>query len=121
MSAKPSYPKDHYFGRLNQRRSPLPGLQAQLLGRIRRDDRRNMLLSDRHRHLRQQPAEFDRHHAPNQLVSPTDFPEISPPRFEVPAVQLLLKQAIDLALRHTVMPARRLHRFDLSMVNPLLP
>src|SRR3989440_12562292 len=120
LPANPSYPKDHYFRRLNQRCRSFPGLQPQLLGGIRRDDRGNVLLPNRHGHLRQQAAEFDGHYAANQLVSPADLPEISSPRFDVPAIQLLRKQAVYFAFRHAVVPARGLHRFYLSAVNPLL-
>src|SRR6267378_247573 len=64
-----------------------------------------MLLSDRQRDLRQQPADLD---------------QISPPRFDVSALQLLRKQAVDFALRHAMVPAGRFHRLDLSVVDPLL-
>src|SRR5260370_32337014 len=79
-----------------------------------------MLLPDRQGDLRKQPAELDSHDAPDQLVAPADLPKIYTPRFDVPVVQLFGKQAVDLALRHAMMPAGRLHRLDLSVVDPLL-
>src|ERR1700687_5833109 len=79
-----------------------------------------MLLSDRQRDRRQHPPDLDRHHASDQLVSSADLPQTSPPRLDVPALQLLRKQAVDLAFRHTMVPAGRFQRFDLSVVDPLL-
>src|SRR2546428_8685005 len=79
-----------------------------------------MLLADRQRDLCEQPAELDRHHAPDQLVAPADLAKISTPRFDVPVAQLFGKQSVDLALRHAMVAAGRLYRLDLSVVDPLL-
>jgi len=104
---------------IDQRRGPVPELQPQFLRRIRRDDRGNMLLSDRQRDLRQQPAEFDRHHASDQLVAPADLPPISPPRLDVPPLQLLRnRRSISLSGTRWCPPG--VSRLDLSVVDPLL-
>ena len=79
-----------------------------------------MLLADRQRDLCEQPAELDRHHAPDQLVAPADLTKIPTPRFDVPVAQLFGKQSVDLALRHAMVAAGRLYRLDLSVVDPLL-
>src|SRR6266705_1034664 len=115
-----SYSENHHFRRLDQRRRPFARLQAQLFRRVRRNDRGNVLLADRQRDLGQQPAEFERHHATDELVSPADLAKISPPRFNVPALQLPRNQAINLALGHAVVAAGCLHGFNFSVVDPLL-
>src|SRR5207253_838903 len=70
--------------------------------------------------LREQAAEFDAHDAPNQLVSPADLAEISPPRLNITMTELPGKHPVDLAFRQAVMTAGRLHRLDFSVVDPLL-
>src|SRR5258708_28563109 len=83
------------------------------------NDGGNVLLADRQSDLREQPAEFNRHHTSDQLVAPADLAKISPPRFNVSVTQLFRKQAVDIALRHAMVASRCFYRLDLSVIDPL--
>src|ERR1700756_4547796 len=103
-----SHPQNHHFRGLDQCRRPFAGLQPHFLCRVSGDDGSDVLLANRQRHLRKNPAVLDGHHAPNQLIAPTDFAELATPQSDLTALQLLRDQPVDFAFRHAVMSARRL-------------
>src|SRR6266478_3486914 len=115
-----SNPQNHHLGGLHQRRCSLPDFQPHLFGRIGGDDGRDMLLSNRHPNLGQQAAVLHFQHAPNQLIAPADLAEIDPPCFDTAAFQFFRDHAVALTLWNAMMPARRLHGLELSVVDPLL-
>src|SRR6267142_2277466 len=115
-----SYPQNHHFRGLDQRRRALSGLQPHLLSGIRCDDRGDLLFADLQPHLRKQAAVLHIHNTAKQLIPTTNLPKITAPRLNISAFQLFGKQAVDLALRNPVVSARSLGRLKLPAINPLL-
>src|SRR6266403_1586058 len=115
-----SNPQNHYLGRFHESRCSLPDFQPHLFGRIGGDDGRDVLLANRHPNLRQQAAVLHFQNAPNQLIAPADLAEIATPCFDTAAFQFFRDHAVDLTLWNAMMPARRLHGLELSVVDPLL-
>jgi len=120
MMDETSYAKDHYFGGFDERASPFSGLQPHLFGSVGGDECGNLLLADRQPNLGQQTAVLHFQDAPDQLVAAADLAEIHAARFDVAMTQLSWKQAVDFAFGDAVVASRRLHRLDLSVVDPLL-
>src|SRR6267143_197519 len=112
--------QNHHLGRLHQRCCPFSDLQSHLFGCIGGDDRCNMLLPDGHPDLRKQAAVPHFQNAPNQLIATADFAKVPAPCFDAAAFQLFWDQAVNLALRNAMVPARRLNRLELPVVDPLL-
>src|ERR1700683_1154410 len=79
-----------------------------------------MVLADRHGHLGQQAAVFDREHAADQLIATADLAKVSAARLNVSALEVFGDQAVDLAFRYTVMAARCLRGLNFIPVDPLL-
>src|SRR6267142_6181124 len=115
-----SYPQNHHFRGLDQRRRALSGLQPHLLSRIRGDDRGDLLFTNLQSHLREQAAVLHIHNAAKQLIAPAYLSKVTAPRLNISAFQLFGKQAVDLALRDPVVPDRCLGSLELSAIYPLL-
>src|SRR5437899_3200972 len=69
--------KNHDFSGFDQRGGQVAGLQAQFPCRVRRDNRRDALLSDGEFYLGQQSAEFHAHHAADELIPRSARNELS--------------------------------------------
>src|SRR6266404_1972518 len=115
-----SYAQNHYFRRLDQRCRALPGFQAHFFGRVRGDNRGDLLFANLQRDLREQAAVFHVEDAAEQLIAAADFAEIAAPRLNVAAVQLCGNQTVNLALVDPVVSAGSLRGFELATINPLL-
>src|SRR5882724_8978279 len=112
--------QNHHFGRFHESRCSLSDLQPHLFGCIGGDNCRDVLLADRHPNLRQQTAVLYFQHASDQLIAPADLAKIPASCFDAAAFQFFRDHAVDLALRNAMVPSRRLHGLDLSVVDPLL-
>src|ERR1700739_691811 len=115
----PSPPQNHHFGGLDQCRRPFAGLQPHFLGCVSGNDGSDVLLANRQRHLRKNPAVLDGHHAPNQLIAPTDFAKLAAPQSDLTALQFLWNQPVDFAFRHAVMSSWCLRGLYFPAINPL--
>src|SRR2546429_83900 len=104
-----SHAQNHHLRGFDERRSAVARLQAQLFCGIGGDEGSNVLFADGQRHLGEQPAELQSNHAANQLIASANSTEIRSPRGRVAPLEFHRNQAVDFALRNTVVPAGRLH------------
>src|SRR5260370_8110484 len=75
-----SYPQNHPFRGLDQRRRTLSGLQPHLLSGIRGDDRGDLLFANLQSHLPEQAAVLHIHNTAKQFIPPACLPKITTPR-----------------------------------------
>ena len=110
---------DHDFRCLDESSRRLAFLEAHFAHGIRSDQRRDLLSANGEDDLSHQSAGTNVHNATDKLVAAADTAKTRPQLW----TRLLLRsvqQAVNLALRNTVMPARCLNRAQLSLVHPLL-
>jgi hypothetical protein len=113
------YPKNHYLGRFDQGGDGLALLEAHLANRVRSDNGRDALTSDRERHLGHQPLSFDIRDAADQLIPSADFAEIVAPLAHVAGFGCAIKKLVDLLLWNAMVAAGGLNRSNLAFVDPL--
>jgi hypothetical protein len=110
--------QNHYFGRLDECRGSLPGLQLHLASRPRGDNRSNLLAAYRNFHFRHQAAYANRIDSSHQLVPPAH-----PADYKLALLLRLAsrpeQQPIDFALGNTVMSSGGLNTADFLPVDPL--
>ena len=114
-----SYPKNHYLGRFDQRGDGLALLQAHLANRVRSDNGRDALTSNRERHLGHKPLSFDIRDAADQLIPSADFAEIVAALAHIAGLGCAIEKLVDLLLRNAMVAAGGLDGSNFSFVNPL--
>src|ERR1700676_3294021 len=110
--------QNHYFGRFYERRGLVSYFEPHLAHRVGRHDGRNVLAADRKTHLRNQPADLDIRHPPDQLVAATNIAKAGSLCCYLTFVTCAVKEFVELALGNTVMTARRLNSSNLALVDP---
>jgi len=114
-----SYAKNHYLGRFDQGGDGLALLEAHLANRVRSDNGRNALTSDRERHLGHESLSFDIRDPADQLIPSADFAEIVAPLPHVAGFGCAIQKLVDLLLRNTMVAAGGLDGSNLAFVDPL--
>ena len=111
--------QNHHFRRLNQRRHSFAFAQTQFPRGFRGNDGGDALTSNGKLDLRQQSFRPYLDNVAQQLVAPADAAEVFPGHRWF-SRRHSGKVSFHLTHRYAVMAARRLHRFQLLVINPLL-
>jgi hypothetical protein len=111
---------DHDLGGLDQRRGGIADFQAQFSHRIRGNYRSDVLPANRQPDLRHQAVDLDFRDPADQLIPAADPPVIVAPFAHRAARGLHMQKLVQFRLRNSVMPASRLDRPNLFLVDPLL-
>lgn len=114
-----SYPKNHYLGRFDQGGDGLALLQAHLANRVRRDDGRDTLTSDRECYLGHQALSFDIRDPADQLIPSADFAEIVAALAHVAGFGCAIEKLVDLLLWNAMVAAGGLDGSNFAFVDPL--